>query len=51
MLLADSLGGSAKAIIIACISPSSIYSEETLSTINYATRAMNIVNTPVVQVI
>jgi hypothetical protein len=51
MLLADSLGGSAKALIIACISPSSIYSEETLSTINYATRAMNIVNTPVIQVI
>ena len=51
MLLADSLGGNSKTIIIACISPSSSYTEETLSTINYATRAMNIVNVPIIQVI
>jgi kinesin family protein 12 len=51
MLLADSLGGNSRAMIIACISPSGQFSEETLSTINYATRAMNIVNVPIIQVI
>lgn len=35
--------------MIACISPSSAYFEETLSTLNYATRTMNIKNKPVVQ--
>jgi Kinesin-like protein len=36
--------------MIACISPSLVYIEETLSTLNYATRTMNIKNKPVVQV-
>ena len=49
MLLMDSLGGTSKALMIACISPSSTYAEETFSTLNYACRAMNIKNKPVVQ--
>jgi hypothetical protein len=49
MLLMDSLGGTSKALMIACVSPSSIYAEETLSTLNYASRAMNIKNKPVIQ--
>ena len=49
MLLMDSLGGTSKALMIACISPSAVYSEETLSTLNYACRAMNIKNKPVLQ--
>ena len=49
MLLMDSLGGTSKALMIACVSPSSVYSEETLSTLNYACRAMNIKNKPVIQ--
>lgn len=35
--------------MVACASPSSVYSDETLSTLNYATRTMNIKNKPVVQ--
>ncbi len=50
MLLSDSLGGKAKTILFACISPSSTYADESLSTINYATRAMNIQNKPIIQV-
>ena len=49
MLLQDSLGGSSKALMIACVSPSQVYLEETLSTLNYATRTMNIKNKPKVQ--
>ena len=49
MLLMDSLGGASKALMIACISPSSQWSEETISTLNYATRTMNIKNKPVIQ--
>jgi len=45
----DSLGGTSKALMIACISPSNQYAEETLSTLSYASRAMNIKNKPVVQ--
>jgi hypothetical protein len=48
MLLMDSLGGSSKAIMIACISPSSVYADETISTLNYATRTMNIKNKPII---
>jgi hypothetical protein len=35
--------------MVACASPSSVYADETLSTLNYATRTMNIKNKPVVQ--
>lgn len=50
MVLMDSLGGSSRAIMIACVSPASTYIEETASTLNYATRAMNIQNKPILQV-
>ena len=49
MLLMDSLGGSSKALMIACISPSEVYAEETMSTLNYATRTMNIKNKPIIK--
>ena len=35
--------------MIACASPSSLYFDETLSTLNYAARTMNIRNKPIVQ--
>jgi kinesin family protein 12 len=35
--------------MIACVSPSDVYVEETMSTLNYATRTMNIKNKPVIQ--
>ena len=35
--------------MIACTSPSSLYFDETLSTLNYAARTMNIKNKPVIQ--
>ena len=49
MLLMDSIGGTAKTLMIACVSPSSVYSDETMSTLNYASRTMNIKNKPLVQ--
>jgi hypothetical protein len=49
MLLMDSLGGTSKALMIACVSPAESYADETLSTLNYAMRTMNIRNKPVVQ--
>ena len=49
MLLMDSLGGTSKALMIACVSPSHMYADKTISTINYATRTMNIKNKPVMQ--
>lgn len=49
MLLMDSLGGTSKALMIACMTPSDAYIEETVSTLNYAARVMNIKNKPVVQ--
>jgi len=48
-LLMDSLGGSSTCVMVACCSPSARYLEETLSTLSYASRALNITNTPVVQ--
>lgn len=50
MLLMDSIGGSSKTLMIACISPSLEWAEETLSTLNYASKSMNITNRPTVQV-
>jgi kinesin family protein 12 len=49
MLLQDSLGGTSKALMIACVSPSEVYADETISTLNYATRTMNIKNKPILQ--
>jgi len=41
-LLKDSLGGNCKTVMIATISPSSSYFEETINTLKYANRAKNI---------
>jgi len=49
MLLQDSMGGTSKALMIACVSPSEVYIDETISTLNYATRIMNIKNKPIIQ--
>uniref|UniRef100_A0A3Q2P1B0 Kinesin family member 11 n=1 Tax=Fundulus heteroclitus TaxID=8078 RepID=A0A3Q2P1B0_FUNHE len=45
-ILQDSLGGRTKTSIIATVSPSSSNLEETLSTLEYACRAKNIMNKP-----
>ncbi|XP_070576450.1 uncharacterized protein [Ptychodera flava] len=47
-LLKDSLGGNAKTIMVATISPASHHFNETLSTLRYAKRAKHIVNKPVI---
>ncbi|TMW60724.1 hypothetical protein Poli38472_000766 [Pythium oligandrum] len=47
-LLQDSLGGNAKTLMIACVSPATINFEETLNTLKYANRAKNIKNRPIV---
>ncbi|XP_031834045.1 osmotic avoidance abnormal protein 3 isoform X2 [Nomia melanderi] len=47
-LLRDSLGGNARTLMIACISPSDVDAEETLSTLRYAARARCIKNKPVI---
>ncbi|EGR34845.1 kinesin family protein, putative [Ichthyophthirius multifiliis] len=41
-LLKESLGGNAKTLIIACITPAFKYIEETINTLKYAQRAKNI---------
>ncbi|CAG8466016.1 4779_t:CDS:2 [Scutellospora calospora] len=46
-LLQDSLGGHTKTCIIATISPAKLSYEETISTLDYAQRAKNILNKPV----
>ncbi|GAA5904781.1 hypothetical protein JCM5296_000759 [Sporobolomyces johnsonii] len=43
-LLQDSLGGNAKTMMIACVSPAEFNLHETLSTLKYANRARNIKN-------
>lgn len=45
-LLQDSLGGNTKTALIATISPAKINSEETCSTLQYASKAKNIKNRP-----
>ncbi|MGH0130698.1 UNVERIFIED_CONTAM: hypothetical protein FKN15_059195 [Acipenser sinensis] len=45
-ILQDSLGGRTKTSIIATVSPASVNLEETLSTLDYANRAKNIMNKP-----
>uniref|UniRef100_A0A665T6Z2 Kinesin family member 16Ba n=1 Tax=Echeneis naucrates TaxID=173247 RepID=A0A665T6Z2_ECHNA len=47
-LLKDSLGGNAKTIMIATISPADVNYGETLSTLRYANRAKNIINKPTI---
>ena len=45
-LLADSLGGNSKTIILLCCSPSSLNKYDTLSTLRFGTRAKRVKNTP-----
>ncbi|KAM3663122.1 kinesin-like protein KIF7 [Ammospiza maritima maritima] len=47
-ILKDSLGGNAQTVMIACVSPSSSDFDESLNTLNYASRAQNIQNRAVV---
>ena len=47
-ILQDSLGGNSNTYMIACISPADSNYEESLNTLKYATKAMNIKNKPVV---
>lgn len=47
-ILQDSLGGHTKTVIIATVSPAHTSQEETASTLDYATRARDIKNAPVV---
>ena len=49
-LLMDCLGGSSLTLMVACCSPSERHLEETLNTLNYATRASNIKNKPMVHI-
>nr|KAF6433671.1 kinesin family member 27 [Molossus molossus] len=46
-LLKDSLGGSAKTVMITCVSPSSLNFDESLNSLKYANRARNIRNKPI----
>ncbi|CAG9854948.1 unnamed protein product [Phyllotreta striolata] len=47
-ILQDSLGGCTKTVIIATVSPAHAYYEITQSTLDYATRARDITNTPLI---
>lgn len=47
-LLQDSLGGNAKTMMIVTISPSSYNTDETISSLNFANRAMKVQNKPMV---
>ncbi|XP_064619151.1 uncharacterized protein LOC135482748 isoform X2 [Lineus longissimus] len=48
-LLADSIGGSGVTLMIACVSPSSQNTAETMNTLRYANRAKKIKNKPIVK--
>ena len=39
MLLQDSLGGQAKALMVACLSPAALHAAESLSTLAFAAKA------------
>jgi kinesin family member 1 len=41
-LLRESLGGNARTVVLACVSPSELHFEETLSTLKYAARAKRV---------
>lgn len=49
-LLQDSLGGTARTLLIACVSPADTSREETIGTLRYAARAKSIRNRPRVNV-
>ena len=45
----NSIGGSSLCLMVACVTPSSSHREETLNTLQYATRAKRIENWPQIQ--
>lgn len=45
-ILKQSLGGNSFTLMIACLAPIDIYTEENMSTLNYAARAAKITNAP-----
>ena len=47
-ILQDSLGGNSRTSMIACCSPAESSYDETMNTLRYASRAMNIKNKPVI---
>lgn len=49
-LLMDSLGGNGLTLMVACVSPSARHAEESAATLNYAARARNIRNRPLVRI-
>jgi len=48
-LLQESFGGEALCLMVTCISPAMAFAEESLNSLRYATKAMNIRNMPVVR--
>lgn len=49
-LLADSLGGTARTLLLSCVSPAAAYLDETLQTLQYSLRASRIENAPIIRV-
>ena len=47
-ILQDSLGGNSRTTMIACVSPAEFNYDESMSTLQYASRARNIKNKPVI---
>jgi myosin heavy subunit len=47
-ILQDCLGGNSNTYMIACVSPAESNFEESLNTLKYASKAMNIKNTPII---
>ena len=45
-ILKQSLGGNSFTLMIACLAPIDLYTEENISTLNYAARAAKISNAP-----
>lgn len=46
----DSLGGNGLTLMVACVSPAARHVEESAATLNYAARARNIRNRPLVRI-
>ena len=46
-MLQDSLGGNSRTVMIACVSPADLNMAESLNTLRYADRALQIRNRPV----
>lgn len=46
LLLAKAFGGNSKTLIIGCVSPAQVYCEDTLNTLIFASKAMNIQSKP-----